>query len=325
MTFGLGLSPLGTYGLGAGSGFGDYSSFMPSAMGMYGMGSMYGLGGFGGMGNIFDYQRYMQQMQQQMELNSLNHTAAMHSGMINNEVLAHDDTFSGIIRKLMTDGDIQQRINTLYDKVKEGDQDGVCEEYDKLKNRIYTECSREFKEKGTYGNRADLANQIIESLYGNIINATATDGQRHSLEEDIKRYGDGAFQNGFMTGFRRDHHGRYVDETLNHIYGKRIDHRSEKDTRKTLGTGIGRAANGVEGMITGGALGAASMILGTSVISGLTLPFKKSSVSLGESLAGRTFKFGIKKCGWGAFIGALAGLGYNIYRQCNERNQVVAT
>jgi len=321
MTFGLGLSPLGTYGLGAGAGFSDYSSYMPSTMGMYGMGGlgtggMYGMGGMAGMGSIFEYQKYMNQMQNQMELNRLNHTAAMHNGMINNEVLAHEDTFSGIVRKLMTDGDIQQRIMTLNRKIKEGDQDGVCQEYDKLKQRIYNECSREFANKGTYGNRADLANQVIESLYGNIV--SAREGQTHSLHEDITRYGDGAFQNGFLSGFRRDHHGKYVDETLNHIYGERIDHRSEKDARQTLGKGIGRVASGVEGLATGGLIGAAANIVGAGSVGLLACAVPNKTFR--EKCALPILKWAVrpKALGIAAGIGAIAGLAWNIYRQCTE-------
>lgn len=317
MTFGLGFSPLGTYGLGAGAGFGDYSSYMPSAMGMYGMGGfgMPGMYGMGGMGSIFEYQKYMNQMQNEMELNKLNHTAAMHSGMVNNEVLAHEDTFSGIVRKLMTDGDIQQRIMTLNRKIKEGDQNGVCQEYDKLKERVYNECTKEFEEKGIKGNRADLANQIIESLYGNII--SAREGQTHSLHEDITRYGDGAFQNGFLSGFRRDHHGMYVDETLNHIYGERIDHRSEKDARKALGKGIGRTASVLEAGAIGAALGAGAYTIGAGVGVGLVPKlWKKGGV--------QPFLKAMKHTKWGIAAGALASVGWNLYRQFTENKSPAA-
>lgn len=316
MTFGLGLSPLGTYGLGVGSGFGDYSSYMPSTMGMYGMGGfgmpgMYGMYGMGGMGSIFEYQKYLHQMQNEIELNRLNHTAAMHNGMINNEVLAHEDTFSGIVRKLMTDGDIQQRIMTLNRKIKEGDQDGVCQEYDRLKDRVYNECYKEFEEKGIKGNRADLANQIIESIYGNIV--SAREGQTHSLHEDITRYGDGAFLNGFLKGLRRDHHGKYVDETLNHIYGERIDHRSEKDARQTLGKGIGRGVSVLESGVIGAGLGAGTYITGLGITTGVGKLFRGSNMS-----AGNFFVKGMKGTKWGLAFGAIASIAWNIYRQCTE-------
>lgn len=308
----LGISPLGTYGLGIGTGFGDFSSYLPSELsmnGMYGMnGGMnsifgmggYGMGGYGMMGMMAEYQKYMAQVQQQIDQMQLGHTAMMHKGMVQNEVSAHEDTFSGIIQKLMTDGDIQQRIYSLNRKIKEGDQDGVCDEYDKLKQRVYRECAAEFKGKGAAAHRSDTANQIISSLYGNII--SAREGETHELYQDIQKYGDGAFQNGFLQGFRGDHHERFVDETINHIYGERIDHRSEKDFRQNIGRGLGNTAGVLERGVLGAGIATGGWLLGAGLLSiigksfkgigkGIGSLFKKSTASTTASTAAKTGLF----------------------------------
>ena len=281
MTYGItGLSPLGTLGLGAMGGFGSYDMYMPSSMGMNPM--MYGgLGGYGGYGMgmmdpygmMMNYPVFMAQAQNQMEELQVKHAGNMHGLYLQNEVRGHEQTDSALISKILTNGSVQQGIYSLHQKVKEGDQNGICEQYDKLKTEIYNTYSKEFQARGSNVNPAIVVNDIIEKLYGSII--SAQEGTTQDLRTNIKKYGDGAFQNGFMKGFRMDHHERDIDSTLNHIYGERIDHKGYKDRTNTIGTGVGYVARGAEVAAIGGAAGVGATYAGIGAIKGLGKIFGK--------------------------------------------------
>lgn len=325
MTGGIaGISPIG-FGLGT-SPYGDFSNYLPSNMGMFGMnngmmggldnlsamGLNYGTGGLNygmgyGMGGMLGYQQYMAQMQNNIDKMNLNHVAEMHTGVVNNEVQAHEDTFSGIIRKLMTDGDIQQRIYSLNRKVKEGDQKGVCEEYDKLKARVYSECATEFKGKGKAGHKSDLANQIIDSLYGNII--SAREGTTHSLYQDIQKYGDTAFGTGFNAGFRGDGKRQTVGATINHIYGERTDHYGSKKRAQYLGTGVGTIAGVIKEGFLGAGVGAGAWILGSGIVA--TVP---KAWGCGKGL----FFNALKHTGKAAVLGGIIGMVWELVKRFDK-------
>ena len=140
MTTGYGISGigypmtgLGNLGLGGVSSFSSYDAYMPSSMGMgYGMG--YGMMSPYGMGMLNP--AYMAQMQGQMETYQLNHAANMQQLTLNHEVQARDLTNSALVKKILSQGSIDQGIQNLYAKVKERDMDGVCEEFDRLKTKI---------------------------------------------------------------------------------------------------------------------------------------------------------------------------------------------
>lgn len=276
MAYGItGLSPLGTYGLGAMGGYGTYDMYMPSMMGMSPM--MYGGYGSYGMGMGMDpysmmyNPAYMTQIQNQMEELQVQHAGNMHNLYLNNEVRAHEQTDSALIRKILTNGSVQQGIYTLHQKVVEGDQDGICEQYDKLKTEIYNTYSKEFKSHGANSNPALEVNAIIDQLYSSIVSAQENTPQ--TLEGNIKRYGDGALQNGFMKGFRPGHHQRDIDSTLNHIYGRRIDHKRFKDQQNIIGQGAGHVARGAEVAVIGGLAGATTYVAGKSLVKGIAKIF----------------------------------------------------
>ena len=265
MTYGItGLSPLGTYGLGSMGGFGSYDMYMPSS---YGMMPSYGNYGGYGMGMADSYMQmmynplYMSQMLNQMEELQLQHAGNMHGLMLNNEVRAHEQSDSALIQKLLTNGSVQQGVYNLHQKVVEGDLDGVCEQYDRLKTEVYNTYAKEMKAKGANANPALEANQIIDYLYTSII--SAQEGGTQTLEGNIKKYGDGAFKNGFMKGLTLDHHDRDVSSTINHIYGRRIDHKGDKDRINSFGKGLGSITRGVgAGLVGGLTLGGLGRLIG---------------------------------------------------------------
>lgn len=321
MASGYGISGIGypmglsTYGLGAGGTYGSYDNMMPSMLsagGMTGMdmnsslfggmGSMYGMGGMMGMYNP----AFMAQMQNQIEANQLQHAQNMHQGMLNYETSAYKETDRALINKIAANGDVQQGIQNLYSKVTEGDQDGICEEFDKLKKYIYNTYKKELDSYGSEINPATTARQIIKSLYGSIISAQT--GQVADFEADVKRYGDGAMMNGFMKGFRPGHHDRYVDETLKHCLGLRIDHKKSQDLRRDTTTWAGRGASVVEKGVYGAAAGATLYTVGGGIA-------KLAGSALGNA---SKVKFSSKWMGRFAIIGALAGMAADVIWQASN-------
>ena len=294
---GIGYNPLGNFGLGMSGQYGSYDAYMPSMMGMnYGMGmnnSLFGMNGMMGMGMY--YPTFMAQQQNQVEQMQLQHSANMHNQLLNNEVNAHRETDSALMKKMLTNGDIQQGIQNLYNKVREGDQNGICSEFDKLKNYVYSTYRDELAARGDKINPSVSATQYIEAVYGKLISAQCG-GDVHYLRSDIKRYGDGSFENGFMSGFRSGHHGRYVDETLNHCFDLEIDQKKSKDMKQTVGHGVGRTASALEKGVYGAALA------GTAA-AGINLAGKGA-----YKLCGGHMKFNGKFAGWAALVGFVAGI-----------------
>lgn len=285
---GLGYNPLGTFGLGMTGTFSNYDTYMPSMLGMdYGLGmnnSIFGMNAMNSMYGMMGYPSYiaqMQQIQNQMQLAQTQHNGAMHAALIGNEVSAMRETDSALMQKILTNGDVQQGIQNLYEKVREGDQDAICQEFDKLKNYIFNTYRAEFQARGANINPDVSATQYMEAVYSQIISAQTN--EIHDLRSDIKKYGDNSFQNGFMQGFRKGHHGRYVDETMNYCFGLPIDEKETKDARQTLGTGVGKAAH-VAKIGTYGAIGSVA-VTGTAVgLAKLVAPSKvKWLASMGKA------------------------------------------
>ena len=263
-------SQLGNLGLGTTGAYTSYDSYMPSMLGMNGMMGMNGslFGGMNGMGMMGmwnpTFMGQMQQMQQQIEASQLDHASNMHSGLLRNEVTASRTSNAALIEKILTTTDTHYGIDRLCAKVQEGDQDGICAEFDKLRNSILTRYKDEFAVMGTEINQVVAANRIIEELYSQIVSAKRG-GAPVTLEADIREHGDGAFMNGFNSTFRTGHHKRYVDETINHCFGTEIDEKASKDRKKMYGSWVGRGASVVET----GAYGAGLAMLGTGVTLGI--------------------------------------------------------
>ena len=277
MTTGYGITgigyPLGNIGLGSTGTYMSYDNYMPSMIGMnpmtagmgYGMNnSIFGMGGMGYYNPMF-----MAQMQQQVEASQIAHAGSMHTAVLNNELKAHRFSDSTLINKILTNGDIQQGVQNLHAKVLEGDQDGICAEFDKLKNYIFVTYKDELKSKGDKINPSTAVTQIIEVVYGNIISAQ-NGGKVADLRSDIKKHGDGAAMNGFMSGLRSGHHERYVDETLNHCFGLEVDQRASKEFKRDFGNGIGRIVSTLEKGVYGAGAAAVITGVGTGLYKGLT-------------------------------------------------------
>lgn len=288
---GIGWNPLGNVGLGMSGQFGSFDAYMPSMMGTsYATAMMNPMfaGTMNGMYGMYN-PTYYTKMQQEIEKSQALHAGAMHNIMMNNEVNALRETDSGLMQKILTNGDIQTGIHTLHTKVKEGDQDGICAEYDKLLNAVLTTYHKEFKAMGSKINPSTSARQYIEAVYNRII--TAQTGQRADLMSDIKRYGDSSFTNGFMSTFREGHHGRFVDETLNHIYGVQIDQKEHKDMKQKIGGGLGYVGSALEKGAYGAAAGAGAMGLGLTAIKGFNCLFGNHYIDKdGNKIARKWFR-----------------------------------
>lgn len=328
MTLGLGISGigypsmgLGTLGLGAGGSYGSYDNYMPSMMGMnpmLGMGAMggYGMNGMMGMGGMMGMYNplYYTQMQGAAEQIQAQHAGNMHTTLVNNEVRAHRETDSALIQKILTNGDVQQGVQNLYNKVKEGDQDGICQEFDKLKNYIYNTYQDELKARGSKTNPSTVATQIVEAVYGNIISAQT--GEVSDLRSDIQRYGDGSTMNGFMKGFRQGNHTRYVDQTLSHCFGLQIDQKASKDNRKEVASYVGRSASVLEK----GVYGAVGATAAGGIVYGLT---KAVAPIFGKNAASK-IKFNGKAARIVITVGALLGMAADIWWQCTGSKENTA-
>lgn len=330
---------LGTLGLGASGSYGSYDNYMPSMIGMngsmYGTGSLYGTGtmgsypgmtdmtgmtgasgltGMGGMMGMYN-PLYYTQMQSAAEKIQAQHAGEMHNQVLQNEVNAHRETDSALIQKVLTNGTVQQGVQNLYNKVREGDQDGICRMFSELKEYIFNNYKDELNARGSKINPSVAAAQIIEAVYANIVSAQT--GEVADLRSDIQRYGDGAMMNGFMSGFREDHHGRYVDETLNYCFGLPIDQKGSKDKRKEFASYAGRGASILEKSVYGAAGGVALYGIGKAVTGGFKSTFGKGKAAAGGGAA----KSGLfKKFGKAAWIGAAIGAAADIWWQLSASN-----
>lgn len=285
---GINFNPLGNLGLGMSGMYSSYDAYMPS---MYGVNyGAYGMNAGGALNyatmNPYSMMGmynplYMSQLQNQMEINQLNHTGSMQQLLLDNEVKAHRATDSALIQKMLTDGDIQAGIGNLYDKVVQGDQDGICEEFDKLKDSIYTTYKDEFKARGDKIDPSKSAIRCIEALYSSIISQAT--GEPANLKDDIVRYGDNSFENGFQKGYRKGHHDKYYDETLNHCFGLRIDHKAQQDMNQNIGYGIGVGASALKKGAIGAVIGGTTWTAGNLAIKGLAgIAGKASKVPFGK-------------------------------------------
>lgn len=195
---------------------------------------------------------FMGQMQGELEKYQLDHTGVMHNKMLGYEVQADLETDRAQISKMLKNTSVLRGVENLRRKVVEGDQDGICNEYDKLKNQIYTTYKEELAARGTEENYPVAAGKIIDNLY-----ATATGGNLH---DDIIKYGEGATANGFQQGLKPGHHTRYVDETLKHCYGIDIDDKEAKDRAQEIARYGGEIARyGKVGLVGAGICGGAGL------------------------------------------------------------------
>ena len=257
MLTGYGISGIGGYGLDASSMYGSYGDY--ATMAMLGGMSPYGNMGMMGMnpafmGQMAQMQRYMEELQQEREKNQLRHSNEMHNLIQQaevNQLAAHD---RAIFEKAMRDGYLQEGIRTLANVIRSGDQDAICEQYNKLRASIYNEYSDYFQSPNAAHNAFPNVNHFIRTLYGQIIKAQS--GAPADLEQDIKTYGESPFMHGFNRTFlgKKGHNELYSEETINQLFGTRINDKESKDRTVKWGDAAAHAAElGAVGVAGAGA------------------------------------------------------------------------
>ena len=299
---GIGSNPymngLGSFGLGAGgtySSIGDMSSMGMAGYGMSGMGAMMGMPGMMGMYNP-SFMGQMNKAYHEIEKQNLEHAGAMHKLMLQTQTQNYQADDQYLFQKSLEDGSVNTLIVNLADKIREGDADGICEEFDKLKSTLYTKHADYLKANSNRLNPSDSVNNVIENLYAQII--TAKTGQVASLRNDIKQYGETAFNHGFNKNFfgKKDYHNNYSEETLSYLFGTRIDNKSGKDRMENIGGTVGRVAEA-----------------GTVAASG-------AAAGIGASILARLFssKVTFRGAKWMAAIGAVGGLAADVLWQMSR-------
>lgn len=284
---GIGSNPymngLGSFGLGAGgtySSIGDMSSMGMAGYGMSGMGAMMGMPGMMGMYNP-SFMGQMNQAYQEIEKQNLEHAGAMHKLMLQTQTQNYQADDQYLFQKSLEDGSVNTLIVNLADKIREGDADGICEEFDKLKSTLYTKHADYLKANSNRLNPSDSVNNVIENLYAQII--TAKTGQVASLRNDIKQYGETAFNHGFNKNFfgKKDYHNNYSEETLSYLFGTRIDNKSGKDRMENIGGTVGRVAEAGTVAASGAAAGIGASILARLCSSKVTFSGAKWMAAIG--------------------------------------------
>lgn len=284
---GIGSNPymngLGSFGLGAGgtySSIGDMSSMGMAGYGMNGMGAMMGMPGMMGMYNP-SFMGQMNQAYQEIEKQNLEHAGAMHKLMLQTQTQNYQADDQYLFQKSLEDGSVNTLIVNLADKIREGDADGICEEFDKLKSTLYTKHADYLKANSNRLNPSDSVNNVIENLYAQII--TAKTGQVASLRNDIKQYGETAFNHGFNKNFfgKKDYHNNYSEETLSYLFGTRIDNKSGKDRMENIGGTVGRVAEAGTVAASGAAAGIGASILARLCSSKVTFSGAKWMTAIG--------------------------------------------
>jgi len=302
---GIGYNPMmmgiGDVGLGVNSAYGNYDNYM---LGMNGFGYSSGYNPMSMTGSIYGYGGYnplfMGQMMSAMERNQLEHAGNMHSLVLQNETQAYRDTDKALIDKILTNSSVQKGIENLRTKVVEGDQDGICQEFDKLRQQIYKTYGDEIRARGHEENPYEAATQIINNLYTQQVTAQ-NGGVTADLKLDIIKYGEKAFTNGFNQGRRKGHHDRYVDETLQHCLGLRVDEKESKDKAQAIGKIAGKgckvAEYGAIGAIAGGATVATTYGIGSKMLN-----------KFDWKTLGKCGKWGAAIAGTATAVGCLLGL-----------------
>lgn len=230
-------SPLGMYGLG---GYGAYSSYYnPAMMGM-------GMGMLGGYYNP----TFMAGQMQQVEKSMLDHTSAMHEMMLDNETRAFTAQDRALFEKAMVDAGVNKGIQNLAAKIQEGDQDGICEEFDALKHTLYTKYSDYFKANSDKLDPRDSVTNWIEILYSQIVSKQR--GEVVDLRSDIKKYGQTPFEHGFWKNLHgKDYHDKYSEETLNYLFDTRVDNKAGKDRMESYGAAASKVTEAGLAGLTG--------------------------------------------------------------------------
>ena len=274
------MNGLGSFGLGGYSSYGNYgdpsmtgmmmgtgtmgitSPYSSMGMGM-GMMSPYNMGMMGMMDPNYMAQFYKTQAQTQQDIEKLQlqHTGAMNQLLLQSQTQAATNKDAATFENAMIDADIQNGITTLIDKVDQGDTDGICREFDKVKNTIYTKYASYFNKNAQNIDPKKSAGEWVEMLYANKVSALR--GTAATLRSDIEAKCDGSFAQGFWSNFKgKDYHKRDAAETVAYIGGTNVDNHEGKEQIKKVGRVTEALTETVAAPIAGYlAAGAGSMLL----------------------------------------------------------------
>ena len=239
------MSGLGTLGLSAGgtySSLGDTSTMGMTGMNGMGMMGMMGMPGMMGMYNP-SFMGQMNQAYHDIEKQNLEQAGAMHNLMLQTKTSNYRAYDEYLFQKSMEDADIEGNITRLAEKVREGDADGICQIFDRIKVSLYKKNADYIEANRDRIDPNKSLNPIIERLYADYIKAKEN-GRVTSLTDDIKVYGETAFKHGFNKNFfgKKDYHEKYSEETLKYLFETPIDNKAGKDRMESIGGGLGRVA-----------------------------------------------------------------------------------
>ena len=321
------MNGLGSFGLGGYSSYGNYgdpsmtgmmmgtgtmgitSPYSSMGMGM-GMMSPYNMGMMGMMDPNYMAQFYKTQAQTQQDIEKLQlqHTGAMNQLLLQSQTQAATNKDAATFENAMIDADIQNGITTLIDKVDQGDTDGICREFDKVKNTIYTKYASYFNKNAQNIDPKKSAGEWVEMLYANKVSALR--GTAATLRSDIEAKCDGSFAQGFWSNFKgKDYHKRDAAETVAYIGGTNVDNHEGKQRAQKAGrileSGTEAILSPIAGYIGGGALA-----LGVAGIAkGMLATLGKNAHSwIKVGTAGR----------WGAGIGCALALVGDLFWQATR-------
>ena len=302
--YGLGQYGLGQYGL---SDFGPYnsaySSYMPTAMSM-GMYDPYSMGTMNCaynpyMMNMYNPQ-FMAKMQQDIEVSNLQHAGAMHNIMKDVEVSNYSRSDEALIEQIAQNGSVASGISNLYQKVREGDQEGVMQEWDKVKEYVKSTYQDKLSARADKVNIDETVTEIVKRLYSSTV--SAQEGRTADLVSDIKKYGETHFQNGFNEAFFGDGHSKAtIGDTLEHCFGLRIDDEGSKKTQRKIGASLGEGLEWGAWTLGGTAAAAGVTALGMSAVKACTKA-PKQGVTTG-------FKYAVKNASTLKTIGKIGKYG----------------
>lgn len=323
-------SPFGNYGLG---GYNAYSSYYPSfVMGMMpgltaGMGMMPGISGMPGVGVYNtetlmkmqqEWQKSQMQLMRDMQLNNfdlqkdmqkaqLQHDQEMHDLTIDSEIANQRRSDRAFVQKSLTGGEVDSAIENLYHKVREGDCEGVVEEFNKAKAAIYATYGTDLAGNGAKTNYDQSVIKILKDKYAAI--CTAYDEQVSDLESDIKKYCEGAGKNGFMQGWHDEHSKLYAEEVVEKCFGRRVNNKDSKDLKRNITKIVGSGAHVLTVGVGGGfAAGATAYTLGKGALSVTRKAFGKSLLKFKPGQCGR----------WGLALAAVGAIADVAWKVCND-------
>ena len=270
-----------SYGMGM-TGIGGYPTYgMTDPTGMSGYGGVNALMGMGGMLYNPTFMAQMNKMQQEMEKSQLTHASDMTELMLQNDVRNYKNKDAQLFNKALQDDAVNKGITNLRETIEKGNMDGACVAFDQLKNTLYQKYAEHYNANSGQFDPINSVTERIEDLYSQIVSAQK--GERVNLREEIRKYGQTAFEHGFIKSWRgSDYHDKCSEEAIAYIFGTPTENASHKERMRKAG----RVAESItEGAIAG--IGAWSLYkIGSLASKGLSKAKFGSMFALAAGLAG---------------------------------------